>query len=588
MYRAPTPRERERWHALWLLAQGWSAAQVADALERDAAHDRRLAGAFRRTGPAALALRSSGGAPPPSTPRSGPQLKAAVQAPPRAAGIDLADWNWKVVRAVRPAALRGRARPQQLPELPAPAGLRPQAPEEAPAQGGRGQARGLRARSTRAARRGARRPGRSIFFADEAHFYADADLRGKWVLKGQPALVDSTSPRWGEKASYYSAVCLETGEVAAMELAGNSTAETSAAFLRQLRAHHAEPLIVIWDNGPAHGGDALRAYLATPDLRLRLVRLPAYSPDFNADEAIWDWVREEVTANTCLGTGRQGAGARRPVLRRPGRPHRRGQARCRTALQARAEALDASPPHPTSASTYPCRSHLGFGLVPRGARAPVDGVRSGRMRHLRREGGARHAWTEAPGDRAERRGAGGAGAAGAGAHDGAAAGRARPHRAPGRGRAEDERGGARAWAWTSDTARQWRARWRPVRGVPLDELSVAARLADAPKPGAPARITPEQVCQIIALACELPAATGRPISQWSGRELADEVVRRGIVDRLSPRHAGRLLKSGRPAAAPDPVLAHARGRGPAGREDRRRVRGLPHRGRARRPAGSAP
>ena len=50
-----------------------------------------------------------------------------------------------------------------------------------------------------------------IFFADEAHFRADAELRGKWVLKGKPALVDSNSPRYGEKASYYSAVCLETG-----------------------------------------------------------------------------------------------------------------------------------------------------------------------------------------------------------------------------------------------------------------------------------------------------------------------------------------------------------------------------------------
>ncbi len=59
----------------------------------------------------------------------------------------------------------------------------------------------------------ARRSGAKIFFADEAHFRADAELRGKWVLKGKPALVDSTSPRYGEKASYYSAVCSETGEV---------------------------------------------------------------------------------------------------------------------------------------------------------------------------------------------------------------------------------------------------------------------------------------------------------------------------------------------------------------------------------------
>jgi putative transposase len=121
------------------------------------------------------------------------------------------------------------------------------------------------------------------------------------------------------------------------------------------------------------------------------------------------------------------------------------------------------------------------------------------------------------------------------------------------------------------TARQWRARWRAYRDVPLAELSVAARLADAPKPGAPARISPEQVCQIIALACEQPADSDRPISQWSGRELADEITRRGIVERISPRHAGRLLKSGRPAAPPLPVLAHPGRRGRRRGEARRCV-----------------
>ena len=45
----------------------------------------------------------------------------------------------------------------------------------------------------------------------EANFRADAELRGKWVLRKEPALVDSTSPRYGERASYYSAVCLEIG-----------------------------------------------------------------------------------------------------------------------------------------------------------------------------------------------------------------------------------------------------------------------------------------------------------------------------------------------------------------------------------------
>lgn len=144
--------------------------------------------------------------------------------------------------------------------------------------------------------------GARIFFVDEAHFRADGDLRRLWTLKGRPALVDSSSPKYGEKASFYSAVCLETGEVFGWELHGNSCAATSAQFLADLHRQYPGPLVVIWDNGSAHGGEAIRTYLKTPGLDLRLVRLPAYSPDFNADEAIWKWVREEVTANTCFGT----------------------------------------------------------------------------------------------------------------------------------------------------------------------------------------------------------------------------------------------------------------------------------------------
>jgi transposase len=65
MFRAPTPRERERWHALWLLAQGWSAAQVAEALERDPHTIGEWLESFRQDGPAGLAFEQTGGAPPP-------------------------------------------------------------------------------------------------------------------------------------------------------------------------------------------------------------------------------------------------------------------------------------------------------------------------------------------------------------------------------------------------------------------------------------------------------------------------------------------------------------------------------------------
>ena len=86
---------------------------------------------------------------------------------------------------------------------------------------------------------------------------------------------------------------------------GNSNSGTSAAFLSQLRQGSAGPLKVIWDNAPAHRGEAVQEYRRTPGLELRLVNLPGYSPDFNADEAVWGWAREEALATCAWEAGRQ-------------------------------------------------------------------------------------------------------------------------------------------------------------------------------------------------------------------------------------------------------------------------------------------
>lgn len=227
-------------------------------------------------------------------------MKAAVQAAPNAVGLDLANWNWKGVRQFvqerfhcllsSRTCLNYMHRLRFVVKRPKKRLLKANMDKRA-----------AFVSQYAALRTEAQEMGAKIFFVDEAHFRADVDLRNQWVLRGQPALMDSTSPRFGEKATYYSAVCLETGEVHAMPVEHNTNAETSVDFLKQLRELSPEPLIVIWDNGPAHRGDAMRAYLITPDLKLRLVALPGYSPDFNPDVAIWDWVREEVTANTCFG-----------------------------------------------------------------------------------------------------------------------------------------------------------------------------------------------------------------------------------------------------------------------------------------------
>jgi transposase len=127
---------------------------------------------------------------------------------------------------------------------------------------------------------------------------------------------------------------------------------------------------------------------------------------------------------------------------------------------------------------------------------------------------------------------------------------------------------------TINPVRYWRRRWLGLQQVSFEELDAEERLADAPRSGTPARITADQVCRIVALACEAPAASERPISQWTGREVAAEVMKRGIVERISPRHAARLLKIGRSQAAPHPLLADPGARRGAVVEGRRDQHGL--------------
>lgn len=103
---------------------------------------------------------------------------------------------------------------------------------------------------------------------------------------------------------------------------------------------------------------------------------------------------------------------------------------------------------------------------------------------------------------------------------------------------------AREMGINVDTVRLWRDRWVGLQGIDLKTLSLLERLHDAPRPGVKPKFSSEQRCHMAALACEAPAQAGRPISQWTGREIADELKARGIVEQISSRHAARLLKKG--------------------------------------------
>jgi putative transposase len=100
--------------------------------------------------------------------------------------------------------------------------------------------------------------------------------------------------------------------------------------------------------------------------------------------------------------------------------------------------------------------------------------------------------------------------------------------------------------------RRWRGRWTgaekrlaaaEAEGATDKDLKamIVGVLSDAPRCGGPPKFSPEQVVQIIALACEPPSESGLPVSHWTPPELAREAVERGIVDSISPRQVDRFL-----------------------------------------------
>ena len=188
MILAPTPRERERWYAIWLLAQGWTAAGTAEALERRSPHHRAMGVGLRRGRACSLDIRADRWFPPALGEAQQAELKAAVQGLPEQAGIELANWYWRVVREFvlkrfgielsRSSCLNYLHRLGFVLKRPKKRLLKA---DEAKREAFVAEYAALWEE--------VQRSGAKIFFADEAHFRADAELRGKWVLRGEPAPV---------------------------------------------------------------------------------------------------------------------------------------------------------------------------------------------------------------------------------------------------------------------------------------------------------------------------------------------------------------------------------------------------------------
>lgn len=120
---------------------------------------------------------------------------------------------------------------------------------------------------------------------------------------------------------------------------------------------------------------------------------------------------------------------------------------------------------------------------------------------------------------------------------------------------------------SEDCVCHWKQRWRELAKTGLGETQVRDWLLDAPRCGGPPSITAEQWCQIMALACEDPKVSGRPISHWTAREVADEAIKRQIVESISAGHVARFFKRSRSQAASHTLLADPTSRSAAAGAD---------------------
>ena len=329
MILAPTPRERVRWYAVLLLAQGWTAAATAKTLERDRHTIGRWASAFGEGVPAALLFEQTGGSPLNLDQAQQEELKEAVQQPPASSGIGMANWYWQVVRRFASERLGIELSRSSCLSWIEQLGICLQAAQEAVNSRLMRPSGRLSCRRTPNPEGGApHRPEAWIFFADDCsasgrtrNYGASGCCRASARFGGldQPAV-------WGAGQLLFGRCAWRPVRWDRWNWRATAIAWTSVAFLKQLREKHPEPMRVIWDKAPDHRGEAVREYLRTLGLDLRLVNLPGYSPDFNSDEAVWGWAREEAIGQSLPGQQGGGAGKGPQLPGRACQPERRGEA----------------------------------------------------------------------------------------------------------------------------------------------------------------------------------------------------------------------------------------------------------------------
>lgn len=139
-----------------------------------------------------------------------------------------------------------------------------------------------------------------IIYIDEAHIHQDTDIGYGWSDCGQRFWVSSDSPGLSEKMTFYGLYYYNDGQVKIWPYPRGDKEHTVNVLERIRQDNPDREITIIWDGAPYHR--ALVVQEAAKHLRLELVQLPAYSPDFMPVESLWRWLREDVTYHYCYET----------------------------------------------------------------------------------------------------------------------------------------------------------------------------------------------------------------------------------------------------------------------------------------------
>ena len=144
---------------------------------------------------------------------------------------------------------------------------------------------------------------RLLVYIDEAHIHQDTDIGYGWSRKGKRFWVSSDSPGLSAKISFYGVYYFNDGQVRIWPYPSGRK-EHTVNVLERIRQEKPDGEIdLIWDGASWHTAKLVQE--AGKRLNINIIQMPSYSPDFMPVEALWRWLREDVTYHHCYATAEE-------------------------------------------------------------------------------------------------------------------------------------------------------------------------------------------------------------------------------------------------------------------------------------------